>query len=71
MLFRSTSFNLRGEPIVCTPEDALVCFLRSGLDCLVLEDLLLDRAALPSAWRGWFEEGSPRKGVPDSVYTLL
>jgi len=43
----NTSFNLRGEPIVCTPVDALVCFVRSELDCLVLEDLLLERGACP------------------------
>jgi carbamoyltransferase len=67
----NTSFNLRGEPIVCTPEDALICFLRSGLDCLVLEDLVLDRSALPDPWRAWFGETVPTQVVSDSVYTLL
>src|SRR3569832_1862702 len=42
----NTSFNLNYEPIVCTPADALICFIRSGLDVLVLEDFLLDRSAL-------------------------
>ena len=37
----NTSFNVRGEPIVCTPEDAWRCFMRTGLDVLVLEDCLL------------------------------
>ena len=37
----NTSFNIRGEPIVCTPEDALRCFLGTGIDALVLEDTLL------------------------------
>ena len=37
----NTSFNVRGEPIVCTPEDALQCFLATDMDVLVLEDLLL------------------------------
>jgi carbamoyltransferase len=36
----NTSFNLQGEPIVCTPEDAVATFLRSGLDALVLGDYL-------------------------------
>lgn len=37
----NTSFNVRGEPIVCTPEDALACFQATGLDVLVLEDFLI------------------------------
>jgi carbamoyltransferase len=37
----NTSFNLRGEPIVCTPEDALKAFYASGLDYLVIEDFLV------------------------------
>jgi carbamoyltransferase len=39
----NTSFNVRGEPIVCTPEDAWRCFLGAGIDHLVLEDVLLDK----------------------------
>jgi carbamoyltransferase len=41
----NTSFNVRGEPIVCTPEDAYRCFLGTDIDILVLEGCLLDRAA--------------------------
>ncbi|MEI6655909.1 MAG: carbamoyltransferase [Verrucomicrobiota bacterium] len=37
----NTSFNIRGEPIVCTPEDAYRCFLATDMDALVLEDCLL------------------------------
>jgi carbamoyltransferase len=37
----NTSFNVRGEPIVCTPEDAYRCFLATEMDALVLEDILL------------------------------
>jgi carbamoyltransferase len=37
----NTSFNVRGEPIVCTPQDAYRCFMRTGMDLLVLEDRLL------------------------------
>ena len=40
----NTSFNLQGEPIVCTPEDAVSTFLRSGLDALVLGNYLCSKA---------------------------
>ena len=39
----NTSFNVRGEPIVCTPEDAYRCFMRTEMDHLVLGHLLLDK----------------------------
>ncbi len=39
----NTSFNIRGEPIVCTPEEAYVCFMRSDMDYLVLGNLILDK----------------------------
>jgi len=37
----NTSFNVRGEPIVCTPQDAYLCFMRTEMDVLVLEDCVL------------------------------
>jgi carbamoyltransferase len=37
----NTSFNVRGEPIVCTPEDAYRCFLATEMDALVLQDFVL------------------------------
>ena len=37
----NTSFNVRGEPIVCTPQDAHRCFLATHMDALVLEDFIL------------------------------
>ena len=37
----NTSFNIRGEPIVCSPEHAYRCFMATDMDCLVLEDFLL------------------------------
>jgi carbamoyltransferase len=40
----NTSFNVRGEPPVCTPEDAYRCFMRTEMDYLVLGNLLLDKA---------------------------
>lgn len=41
----NTSFNVRGEPIVCTPDDAIRCFLRAGLDGLVLGNYIVERQA--------------------------
>jgi carbamoyltransferase len=43
----NTSFNVRGEPIVCTPEDAYRCFMRTEMDYLVLESFLLDKRQQP------------------------
>ena len=45
----NTSFNVRGEPIVCTPEDAYRCFMRTEMDLLVLEDCVLDKEKQPRA----------------------
>jgi carbamoyltransferase len=39
----NTSFNVRGEPIVCTPEDAYRCFMRTEMDVLVLENCILQK----------------------------
>ncbi|HVF48920.1 MAG TPA: carbamoyltransferase [Pyrinomonadaceae bacterium] len=39
----NTSFNVRGEPIVCTPEQAYTCFMRTEMDCLVMEDFILEK----------------------------
>jgi carbamoyltransferase len=39
----NTSFNVRGEPIVCTPEDAYRCFMRTNMDYLIIENFLLDK----------------------------
>ena len=52
----NTSFNVRGEPIVCTPADAYQCFMRTHIDYLVLGSFLLDKAAQPE----WTEEGDWR-----------
>ncbi len=54
----NTSFNVRGEPIVCTPEDAYRCFMRTEMDHLVLGSHLLDKSDQPS-WtedRRWQED---------------
>jgi carbamoyltransferase len=55
----NTSFNVRGEPIVCTPEDAYRCFMRTEMDVLVLENcVLLKEAQKPlekdSDWKSEF-----------------
>ncbi len=43
----NTSFNVRGEPIVCTPEDAYRCFMRTEMDHLVMGRFLLDKREQP------------------------
>lgn len=43
----NTSFNVRGEPIVCTPQDAYQCFMRTGMDVLVVENQLLYKNEQP------------------------
>jgi carbamoyltransferase len=47
----NTSFNVRGEPIVCTPGDAYRCFMATDIDVLVIDDLLLLKAEQPEAAR--------------------
>ena len=44
----NTSFNVRGEPIVCTPEDAYKCFMRTEMDALVMENFILEKIKQPS-----------------------
>jgi carbamoyltransferase len=60
----NTSFNVRGEPIVCTPYDAYRCFMRTEMDVLVLENFMLMKDAQPS-WpeeKGHIEEYGPDAG---------
>ncbi len=56
----NTSFNVRGEPIVCTPEDAYRCFMRTEMDYLVINNYLLDKSKQPQwqkdkSWQDEFE----------------
>ncbi|MGR9106404.1 MAG: carbamoyltransferase C-terminal domain-containing protein, partial [Gammaproteobacteria bacterium] len=56
----NTSFNVRGEPIVCTPEDAYRCFMRTEMDYLVMENVLLAKKDQPlrdqdDSWKKEFE----------------
>ena len=41
----NTSFNVKDEPIVCTPEDAYRCFMKTNMDVLVMEDFVFQKAA--------------------------
>jgi carbamoyltransferase len=43
----NTSFNVRGEPIVCSPEDSYRCFMRTEMDALVLENIIVDKQEQP------------------------
>lgn len=57
----NTSFNVRGEPIVCTPQEAYACFMRTEMDVLVLEDMILYKEEQPEFaeeedWREKFSE---------------
>ncbi|WP_344336199.1 carbamoyltransferase C-terminal domain-containing protein, partial [Kitasatospora putterlickiae] len=56
----NTSFNVRGEPIVHTPEDAYACFMRTGLDLLALGGHLLHKERQPD----WHEAGNWREEIP-------
>jgi carbamoyltransferase len=56
----NTSFNVRGEPIVCTPRDAYLCFMRTNMDQLVVGHHLLDKKQQPALkgdvdWRSLYE----------------
>lgn len=58
----NTSFNVRGEPIVCTPEDAYRCFMRTEMDFLVIDDILLSKPQQPE----WVEDCSRKESIaPD------
>jgi carbamoyltransferase len=56
----NSSFNVRGEPIVCTPKDAYLCFMRTGMDFLIIGNYLLDKTEQKplvgdSDWQSEFE----------------
>ncbi|HUD84392.1 MAG TPA: carbamoyltransferase [Candidatus Saccharimonadales bacterium] len=55
----NTSFNVRGEPVVCTPEDAYRCFVNTEMDYLVIGNFLLDRSEQPA-------RPSPRRVAPQT-----
>jgi carbamoyltransferase len=66
----NTSFNVRGEPIVCTPLDAYKCFMRTEMDYLVMENYLLNKEEQPNtipgiSWKEGFTKGrfTPEESV--------
>ena len=76
----NTSFNAGGEPIVCSPADALFTMAATGLDALVLEDCLIDRGALPESWPTLFSAwdraardpfGAPSGPIGERLYTFV
>jgi carbamoyltransferase len=69
----NTSFNLNYEPIVCTPTDALICFIRSGLDVLVLEDYIIDRSAISPASQMLLRKSAQARpnAITFDTYTLF
>jgi carbamoyltransferase len=59
-LIVNTSFNVRGEPVVCTPDDAYRCFMRTEMDYLVVGNYVFDKKEQPkmaetSDWRAEFK----------------
>ncbi len=72
----NTSFNVAGEPIVCSPIDALWTMACSEIDCLVLEDFLIDREMLPRHWHRLlphWDRRAPRadRGEAKDLYTFV
>jgi carbamoyltransferase len=72
----NTSFNQRGEPIVNTTFDAIMCFVRCQMDALVIEDFALERDGIPPLWdlqAEFMRQAIPGNGkaVGHLVYTLL
>jgi carbamoyltransferase len=56
----NTSFNVRGEPIVCSPHDAYMCFMRTEMDYLIMGNYLVDKTQQKALkddidWRDEFE----------------
>jgi len=58
----NTSMNVRGEPMVCSPKDAYMCFMKSGMDYLVCEDILFDKKLQPDL-------PNLRKNTNDTLFT--
>jgi carbamoyltransferase len=53
----NTSFNVRGEPVVCTPDDAYRCFINTEMDCLIMGSFVIERTAQP-------RQNIPRRILP-------
>lgn len=72
-LLVNTSFNVRGEPIVCSPEDALRCMANSRIDSLALEDFVVDADQVPTFLRRQAAVGADRRRdrAPSPVHPRL
>ena len=69
----NTSFNVKGEPIVCTPEDALRCFITADIDSLVIGDYIIDRKDnnLDVLRYVLIRDYPAKDGIVHNVYTFL
>jgi carbamoyltransferase len=72
----NTSFNVRGEPMICSPLDAVMCFVRSRIDYLVLGDFVLDQRQVPELWKVGVSNTPIKKdrdprAIGHAVYTFL
>ena len=69
----NTSFNMRDEPVVCSPPEAIICFIRSSIETLVMDDFLVDRDQLGPSWNENFSRlfEAPRSNVSNLVYTFV
>ena len=71
----NTSFNVKGEPIVCTPEDALKCFIHADIDCLVMGNTIIDRNEHNLDFLKLIVKNSiemnERSGIQHEVYTFM
>lgn len=70
----NTSFNVKGEPIVCTPEDALKCFITTDIDCLVMQDFIIERTDNNFEFLEYllmFDTARSVQGITHDVYTFI
>ncbi|TAL18497.1 hypothetical protein EPN96_01655 [bacterium] len=68
----NTSFNVRGQPIVCTPEDAYRCFLSTQMDAMIIEDYLLMREEQPplAGANGGEKSNRSRRWLESSLFAM-
>lgn len=72
----NTSFNVRGEPVICSPLDAIICFVRARIDYLILGDFVLDQRQIPELWKIGvsntpIKKDSDPRAIGHTVYTFL
>lgn len=74
----NTSFNIKGEPIVCCPEDAVRCFITTDIDCLVIDNFIIDRAdnelellKIIISTDSLLNKSTLHNGIVSDVYTFI